>query len=119
QTLGCIEGVTFQPELAQTKSNRWLTALTIDPEITGTTPRAIIDSLALHNVEARPVWKPMHMQPLFKDVEYYPHEKGSSNSDKLFANGLCLPSGSNMTESDQEKVIAIVYDCLMEKSSVR
>src|SRR5699024_2005756 len=65
-----IDGVAFQPELEETKTNRWLTALTIDPEVTGITRTEIIERLEEDNIEARPVWKPMHLQPLFDRYEY-------------------------------------------------
>src|SRR5690606_6806278 len=95
EAYGDISGINFQHELKDTKSNRWLTALTIDPNITGITRTEIIEKLEEENIEARPVWKPMHLQPLFETTKYYPHEESNSVSDKLFANGLCLPSGSN------------------------
>lgn len=107
-----IDGVAFQPELEETKTNRWLTALTIDPEVTGITRTEIIERLEEDNIEARPVWKPMHLQPLFDRYEYYPHEERNSVSDKLFEYGLCLPSGSNMTEKQQERVIEIISELL-------
>jgi len=105
-----IPGVSFQPELEGTKSNRWLTALTIDPEITGVNRTDIIKRLEEENIESRPVWKPMHLQPLFEGVTYYPHEDGNSVSDRLFEHGICLPSGSNMTEAQQEKVIGLINE---------
>lgn len=108
EAFGHIDGIEFQPELAETKSNRWLTALTIDPEKTGVTRTKIIEALEAENIEARPVWKPMHLQPLFEGVKYYPHEEGNSISDELFENGLCLPSGSNMTKEEQERIINII-----------
>ena len=111
-TLGKIEGVAFQPELEGTKSNRWLTALTIDSEITGINRTEIIERLADKKVEARPVWKPMHLQPLFENVKYYPHEEGKRVSDKLFEEGLCLPSGSNLKEEQQEFVINTIKNVL-------
>lgn len=107
-----IEGINFQPELKDTYSNRWLTALTIDPDKTGVTRTEIIEKLEESNIEARPVWKPMHLQPLFEEYAYYPHEEGNSVSDELFENGICLPSGSNMTEKQQEKVIGIIKEKL-------
>jgi pyridoxal phosphate-dependent aminotransferase EpsN len=107
-----VPGIVFQPELEGTMSNRWLTVLTIDPEITGVSRHEIIEQLAEHNIEARPVWKPMHLQPLFEDAAYYPHEEGNSVSDYLFEYGLCLPSGSNMTVREQELVIEIIKDLL-------
>ena len=109
-----IKGIHFQPELKDTYSNRWLTALTVDPEVTGVTRTEIIERLEESNIEARPVWKPMHLQPLFEGVAYYPHEEGKSVSEELFENGLCLPSGSNMTEIQQDKVIEIILELLNE-----
>ena len=107
-----VPGISFQPELKDTYSNRWLTALTVDPEITGVTRTEIIERLEESNIEARPVWKPMHLQPLFEKYLYYPHEVNKSVSDKLFEKGLCLPSGSNMTDVQQNQVIQIINDIL-------
>ncbi len=98
-------GFDFMPELEGTKSNRWLTALTIDPEEAGITNMDIIHALGEENIEARPVWKPLHLQPLFEGSKYYSHKEGYSYSDDLFNYGLCLPSGSNMTEEQQHRVI--------------
>jgi pyridoxal phosphate-dependent aminotransferase EpsN len=67
----------------------------------------IINALAAENIEARPVWKPLHLQPLFAGLRYYPHEEGWSVSDDLFANGICLPSGSSMTVEEQNRVIDV------------
>lgn len=107
QALGDIEGIHFMPELEGTMSNRWLTTLTIDQQALGMTPMDIINALAAENIEARPVWKPLHLQPLFDGVQYYPHEEGWSVSDELFANGICLPSGSSMTAEEQNRVIDV------------
>ncbi|WP_164219899.1 aminotransferase class I/II-fold pyridoxal phosphate-dependent enzyme [Virgibacillus sp. YIM 98842] len=108
EAFGDVEGIEFQPELENTKPNRWLTALTVDPEITGISHHEIISQLSEKNIEARPVWKPMHLQPLFDGVKYYSHEEGNSVSDYLFEYGLCLPSGSNMSNEQQDKVIDIL-----------
>lgn len=110
-----VQGITFQPELADTMSNRWLTALTIDPEVAGVSGHDIIARLAEENIEARPVWKPMHLQPLFDGVKYYPDEVGNSISDYLFKYGLCLPSGSNMSVEEQERVIGLIEEVLNKK----
>ncbi|KDE46253.1 aminotransferase class I/II-fold pyridoxal phosphate-dependent enzyme [Geobacillus sp. CAMR5420] len=107
QALGDIEGIHFMPELEGTMSNRWLTTLTIDQQALGVTPMDIINVLAEENIEARPVWKPLHLQPLFNGVTYYPHQEGWSVSDELFANGICLPSGSSMTIDEQKRVIDV------------
>ena len=61
--------------------------------------------MSIYNIEARKVWKPMHLQPLFKDAAYYSHEPGNDCSAYLFEHGICLPSGSNMSESEQQRVI--------------
>jgi pyridoxal phosphate-dependent aminotransferase EpsN len=107
QALGDIEGIQFMPELEGTMSNRWLTTLTIDQQTLGVTPMDIINALAEENIEARPVWKPLHLQPVFSGVKYYPHQEGWSVSDELFANGICLPSGSSMTVEEQNRVIDV------------
>ncbi len=114
-----VEGIKFQPELKDTKSNRWLTALTIDPTVTNVTRDNIIQKLSEENIEARPVWKPMHLQPLFKDAKYFPHDQEYSVSDKLFEDGICLPSGSNMTSEQQQLVISIIEEVLNSKKKTK
>lgn len=106
--LADLDGVTFMPEASFGRSTRWLTALTVDPEQAGVAAADIIDDLASRNIEARPVWKPLHLQPLFRDCPYYPHSENESVSDKLFHNGLCLPSGSQMSENVQQRVIDLI-----------
>ena len=94
-------GITFMPEPVGQFSTRWLTALTIDPAQTGVTCEDIRLMLLKHRIESRPLWKPMHMQPLYADALYY----GTGVDEALFANGLCLPSGSDMTNGQQDEVI--------------
>jgi pyridoxal phosphate-dependent aminotransferase EpsN len=108
EELSVIPGVNFMPELEGTCSNRWLTALTIDEKKVNVSMTSLLESLQDENIEARPVWKPLHLQPLFQGAEYYPHHEEESISERLFHTGICLPSGSNMTEMDQMKVI----DCI-------
>jgi len=108
EALGDIEGVHFMPELEGTYSNRWLTALTLDPKKIGITPYELMDVLEAKNIEARPVWKPMHMQPLFEGCKFYPHAEDDIVSERLFETGICLPSGSNMTVEEQQRVITIL-----------
>jgi pyridoxal phosphate-dependent aminotransferase EpsN len=107
KALSGAPGVTFMPEPDWSRSNRWLTTLTVDPESAGTTNMRIMKALSAENIESRPVWKPMHMQPVFEGAEFYPHE-GCDVSRSLFENGLCLPSGSNLTIEEQELVIDII-----------
>lgn len=106
QELAGIEGVQFMPELNGTKSNRWLTTLTIDQKIIQLNPYEIMDKMNEANIETRALWKPLHMQPLFKENKFYKDkENEESIASELFANGICLPSGSNMNQQDQMRVI--------------
>ncbi|SEF81148.1 dTDP-4-amino-4,6-dideoxygalactose transaminase [Paenibacillus sp. UNC499MF] len=103
-----VEGISFMPEADYGRSTRWLTAITVDEEVTGVSSTEIVDRLAANNIEARPVWKPLHLQPLFEGCAYYPHEEETSVSDRLFSTGLCLPSGSSLTPADQSRVMDMV-----------
>lgn len=89
-------------------SNHWLTAIQIDAEKCGVTREDIRLALQEENIESRPLWKPMHMQPVFADCPFY----GNGTSEKLFENGLCLPSGSNITNEEQKKVISFILNKL-------
>lgn len=108
QALSDLPGVKFMKELEGTQSNRWLTTLTIDGRKAGMTAKQILDALNKQNIEARPVWKPLHLQPLFKRAKYFMHDEGGSVSDKLFETGICLPSGSSLTEVEQHRVIRCI-----------
>ena len=100
-----IEGFTFQPEAQGSFSNRWLSCLVINPQKTNGVSREDIRlALEKQNIETRPLWKPMHLQPIFKDAPYY----GTDVCEKLFDDGLCLPSGSNLTDEDRERVVESV-----------
>jgi pyridoxal phosphate-dependent aminotransferase EpsN len=72
----------------------------------------LIAQLAREKIEARHVWKPLHRQPLFAGRAYYPHEAGHSVADDLFRRGVCLPSGSNLTAEQQERIIRAIRDTL-------
>ena len=102
--LGDLDGIEFMPEAEFGRSNRWLTALTVDPEGFGSTNLDVIAALADDNIEARPVWKPMHLQPVFEGARMF----GGTVCEQLFANGLCLPSGTEMTQDDISRVTSIV-----------
>ncbi|MED1863919.1 aminotransferase class I/II-fold pyridoxal phosphate-dependent enzyme [Fictibacillus nanhaiensis] len=112
QKLSDLPGVHFNPELAETFSNRWLSVLTLNPAETTVSVLQVIEALAAENIEARPVWKPLHLQPLFKDASYFSHEPHKSVSEQLFENGICLPSGTSMTEEEQLRVIGTIRDLL-------
>ena len=103
-----LPGVTMQPEAPWGQSSRWLTCLTIDPAAAGVTREQVRLALEAGNIEARPVWKPMHLQPVFAGAEMH----GGEVSERLFDQGLCLPSGAGMTEEDRGRVIAAVLACL-------
>ncbi|WP_157455733.1 DegT/DnrJ/EryC1/StrS family aminotransferase [Carnobacterium maltaromaticum] len=116
QELAGIEGVQFMPELNGTKSNRWLTTLTIDQKIIQLNPYEIMDKMNEANIETRALWKPLHMQPLFKDNKFYKDKNSlESTAGLLFANGLCVPSGSNMTNAEQTRVIEAIKKIALNK----
>ncbi|MDR1979130.1 MAG: DegT/DnrJ/EryC1/StrS family aminotransferase [Synergistaceae bacterium] len=102
--LGVIDGVEFMPEPQWSASNRWLTVLTLRKPISASTI-SVLEHLSSLNIEGRPVWKPMHLQPVFERARYYPHAEGQDVGADLFQHGLCLPSGSSMTEERQTRVI--------------
>jgi len=101
-----IDGITFQTEPSSNYfSNYWLTAILIDPEQTGGITREEVRlSLDKENIESRPLWKPMHMQPVYQRTKFY----GTGVCEKLFEQGLCLPSGSNLTEQDFERIFQVL-----------
>ncbi len=102
-----LPGVSFMPEPDFARSTRWLSCLTIDPEQAGINRDAVIRELENNNIEARPTWKPMHMQPLYKGCRVV----GGQVAENIFKHGLCLPSGTSMTEEDLTRVIAVVRRC--------
>ncbi len=96
-----VPGVEFQPEPADSCSNRWLTTITIDPGKTNGIDRETVRlTMEKEQIETRPLWKPMHMQPVFADFPYF----GGKVAENLFDKGLCLPSGSNLTETEWERI---------------
>ncbi len=105
-------GVVFMPEPAGQYSSHWLTALTIDPKLTGTSREEVRLMLLENQIEARPLWKPMHLQPLYRGAPYH----GNGVDEALFENGLCLPSGSDMNDDQQAEVIERILD-LLDSSS--
>ncbi len=104
ETLGELPGVSFMPEPNGFHSTRWLTSLVIDPVQFGATREDVRLALEAENIESRPVWKPMHMQPVFANCRSV--ENGVS--ERLFRDGLCLPSGSSMSTMDQQRTIDVV-----------
>jgi len=104
EALGDIPGIEFMPEAPWGTHTRWLTTLTIDPEEFAADREDIRRALDAEGIEARPVWKPMHLQPLYAQSPIV----GRGVADDLYARGLCLPSGSNLTETDLERVVAVI-----------
>ena len=101
EALGELPGFRFMPAPADTTSNHWLTCITIDPTLAGIDQEAVRLHLAGDGIESRPLWKPMHRQPVFADHRWY----GQGVADDLFAIGLCLPSGSSLTPADRERIV--------------
>jgi len=103
QELGCIDGISFQSEPdANFYSNYWLTTILVDPLKTrGKTREDLRIALAAKDIETRPLWKPMHLQPVFNSCPAYLN----GVSESLFNNGLCLPSGSNLTDNDKDFIV--------------
>jgi dTDP-4-amino-4,6-dideoxygalactose transaminase len=114
-----VPGISFMPEPGWSRSNRWLTTLLITPEEFGADRETVRVALAAENIEARPVWKPMHLQPVFQGAgsgggggagrdRYACRVVGGTVAEDLFERGLCLPSGTAMTNGDVNRVIDIV-----------
>jgi dTDP-4-amino-4,6-dideoxygalactose transaminase len=101
EQLEMVSGISFMPEASYGMSSRWLTVIQVDPEAFGATADDIRRQLERENIESRPVWKPMHLQPLFSGCRVV----GGATAEHLFHHGLCLPSGSSLTESDRARVV--------------
>lgn len=111
ERLSKIPGLRFMPEAPHCRSTRWLSAITIDEESAGFSSNQLLSWLDFNNIEARPVWKPLHLQPLFDSNKYYPYQEDYSVSDILFTTGVCLPSGSSLSDEDLERVIHTIETC--------
>jgi dTDP-4-amino-4,6-dideoxygalactose transaminase len=103
--LADLEGITFLPQAPGGEPNHWLTVITIDADEFGSDPFAIAGHLETLDIEARPAWKPMHLQPIYHDAE----RRGGAVAERLFATGLCLPSGSSLTDAEQARVIEALH----------
>jgi len=102
--LGLLDGISFSPEPGDMRANRWLTTIKIDPKIAGFDREEVRMALEEVNIESRPLWKPMHMQSVFSDAPFL----GGRVAEDAFAIGLCLPSGSAMTDNDIDRVCAVI-----------
>lgn len=108
--LSGFPGLEFQPETHGNRSNRWLSALYLDPRQWGDCRDALISHLASRGIESRPLWKPMHRQPLFRGARHF----GSPLSEALFAGGICLPSGSSLRDDEQRRICEEISQFLGE-----
>ncbi len=105
--LADLPGLEFMPEAPYGRSNRWLTVVLVSPGEFGADREQVRQALEAENIEARPIWKPMHLQPVFKGC----HMAGGEVCEDLFDRGLCLPSGSSLTDEDLERISGVVRGC--------
>src|SRR5262249_37285386 len=96
-----VGGIGFMPDASSGEPNNWLTVLVLDESEFGATPEDVRRHLETLDIEARPAWKPMHLQPLFAECP----RRGGSVAEEIFRTGLCLPSGSSMTDADVDRVV--------------
>ncbi len=106
ELLADLPGIEFMPEAPYGRATRWLTCLTVDPAAAGATTDEIRLALEDDDIEARPVWKPMHLQPLFRNERV----RGGRVAQELFTNGLCLPSGSDLTVDQIERIANVIKE---------
>jgi dTDP-4-amino-4,6-dideoxygalactose transaminase len=107
KSLDDLPGIEFMPIADYGKPNYWLTVILINPDNFGVDREAVRLALEAENIESRPIWKPMHMQPVFAGCRI----RGGAISEDLFARGLCLPSGNQMTNEDLERVVSVIRAC--------
>jgi len=110
--LNDFDGVAFQSEAAWGTHSRWLTVMYIDPAVRPAGPRALVDALGTENIEARPVWRPMHTQPMFAHAP----RVGGAVAESLYASGVCLPSSSSLSNAEQDRVCAAARMVLLGHS---
>lgn len=108
--LSDVPGISFMPEMVGTFHTRWLSTIRLDPQKVKSSPAEIIALLKLENIEARHVWKPMHMQPVYSGCDYFEHDTDCSRI--LFEEGLCLPSDTHMTYADILRVSKIIKEAV-------
>ena len=106
-----LEEICLNPLNPDGDANCWLTCMTRSPD-GPVTPDPIMDALEEENIESRPIWKPMHLQPVFADCDFFPHSESGSVGEDIFVRGLCLPSDIKNTKEDMDQIIAIVRGVL-------
>ncbi len=107
KALNNLPGVAFMPEASYGRSTRWLTCLTVNSKEAKTNREEICQTMEGEGIECRPVWKPMHLQPLYKEAQVY----GGTVAEELFKSGLCLPSGSSLTQDEFKRVSEVFRSC--------
>jgi dTDP-4-amino-4,6-dideoxygalactose transaminase len=110
--LSAVEGVEMMPEASYGTANRWLTCVTVDPAVAGFSTEDVRVHLEAADIESRPTWKPMHLQPAFRDAP----ARVDGTSERLFRTGLCLPSGSSLSDADQDRVIERILELAGRRS---
>jgi dTDP-4-amino-4,6-dideoxygalactose transaminase len=111
--LADVPGLSFPPVVADNEPNHWLSIVLLDPTIAAATTDVVRVHLETLDIEARPTWKPMHQQPVYRSAPM----RGGAVADQVFATGLCLPSGSSLTDDQQQQVIAGVRSVLVPATS--
>jgi len=99
-----VDGLAFMPEAPYGRATRWLSVLTLDRGDGSEARDKVLHGLRSEGIEARPAWKPMHLQPVFSDSRHF----GGEIAEKVFETGLCLPSGTSLSDTDQDRVVATV-----------
>ena len=117
EALADVPDLHWMPEPDGSHSTRWLTCFTLAGADAPARVDGVLRFLERHSIEARPIWKPMHMQPVFRGAAYFEHAPGEDVSARLFATGLCLPSGSNLEPAQQDRVIALLRRALQSGSA--
>jgi pyridoxal phosphate-dependent aminotransferase EpsN len=107
-----IDGITLQPEAPWGTHTRWLSVMYLDPSVLAVKPLDLVTALEKENIESRPVWRPMHLQPMFADAAIV----GGAVAEELFARGMCLPSSSSLRDQDQAAVIDAMRRCLARRA---
>lgn len=108
QAFSALPQIRMMPITADGNPNYWLTVITLEQGVK-VEPKQVIEILEENNIESRPVWKPMHLQPVFKEYAYYQHDAQDVSAD-IFERGICLPSGTAMTSEEQQRIIEIVTE---------
>lgn len=102
-----ISEISMNPMNPDGEANNWLSCMTVEPTC-GITPDQVMDALAKENIESRPIWKPMHLQPVYQSCDFFSNKEEGSVSEEIFKNGLCLPSDIKNTKEDMNRIIGII-----------